>query len=102
MAKSKRKHTGRKVLPLWGYALVHAAALLFLTGLYWASVQYGVFATFTSTGVLPILALAYLAFVIVTVYELVIDRIESTPRPPAPPEPPAGGLSREGTRRPEG
>lgn len=98
MAKTKQRQAAGKALPLWGHALLHGTALLFLAGLYWGSVLYGEYRTFLSTGILPVLLVAYAAFAGVALYNAILDRMD----PDGGPAPPATNVSSEAAKKGDG
>lgn len=93
-----------KRFPLWSHLALHAMVLLFLAVVFRVAVDYGERATFVSSGLLPILAVAYLAFAVASLYEIVLDRLPAprADRPDAAGRPSSSSASRETTRRSRG
>lgn len=64
----------KMTLPLWAYLLMNLIVLGVFYGVYWGAMVYSRSNNFVIVGLVPILAVCYLAFLTVSIMDLLIDR----------------------------
>ncbi|MCC5875055.1 MAG: hypothetical protein JJU11_02435 [Candidatus Sumerlaeia bacterium] len=73
----ERKVNGRRrLIPWWGYLVINAVALLFLVLVYQVGEAYAGSYRAHTAGILPVLATCYVAFVIVSCFDAIYDRLD--------------------------
>lgn len=66
----------RRLIPWWGYLAINGVALLFMVLVYQVGEMYaGSYRAF-SAGILPVLFTCYVAFVVVTIFDAIYDRLD--------------------------
>lgn len=92
----------RRLVPWWGYVVINLVALLFLFLVYLAGESYAASYRASTAGIFPVLLTCYLAFLVVSVFDAIYDRLDvrrrkgTRGRGRVRTEP-----SRDGERRPE-
>ena len=64
----------KMILPLWAYFLMNLLVLGVFYGIYWGAMVYSRANNFVIVGLVPILAVCYLAFLSFSVMDVLIDR----------------------------
>lgn len=70
MAKESRK----SLLPTWGYVVLNLVFLAVMVVLYQSSESYARSHQFYTAGLLPVLAICYISFTVVSIFDAVFDR----------------------------